>query len=107
MFGEGEKMPTAVIQLNFDFVKEWCKRKDIDYGSSIKDLISNDKVIARIQVEVDTYNKNFGNWERIKLFELTEEVWSVDNKLLTPTFKTKRTEIRKKFSHLYDKMYKS
>ena len=107
VFGEGEKMPTAVIQLNFDFVKEWCKRKDIDYGSSIKDLISNDKVIARIQVEVDTYNKNFGNWERVKLFELTEEVWSVDNKLLTPTFKTKRTEVRKKFSHLYDKMYKS
>jgi len=106
VFGEGEKMPTAIIQLNFDFVKEWCKRKEIDFGSSIEDLISNKKVIARIQREIDEKNNNFGKWERVKLFELTKEIWSVDNNLLTPTFKTKRSEIRKKFNDLYEKMYR-
>ncbi|HIP27408.1 MAG TPA: long-chain fatty acid--CoA ligase, partial [Flavobacteriaceae bacterium] len=106
VFGEGEKMPTAIIQLNFDFVKEWCHRKEIDYGSTIKDLISNSNVIARIQREIDQNNENFGKWEQIKLFELTEDIWSVDNNLLTPTFKTKRTEIRKKFNNLYEKMYR-
>ena len=106
VFGDGEKMPTAIIQLNFDFVKEWCKRKEINYGTSIADLISNKKVLARIQKEVDHKNENFGKWERIKLFELTKEAWTVDNKLLTPTFKTKRNEIRKKYDHLYEKMYR-
>ena len=107
VFGEGEKMPTAVIQLNFDFVKEWCKRKEIDYGESIQDLIANKEVIARIKREVDEKNKIFGKWERIKLFELTKDVWSVDNNLLTPTFKIKRAEIRKKFNDLYEKMYRN
>lgn len=106
VFGEGEKMPTAIIQLNFDFVKEWCKRKEINYGSSDKELISNKRVIARIQKEIDKNNNNFGKWEQIKLFELTKEIWSVDNNLLTPTFKTKRTEIRKKYDSLYEKMYR-
>ena len=106
VFGEGEKMPTAVIQLNFDFVKEWCHRKEITYGETIKELISNKKVIARIQQEIDKTNENFGKWERIKLFELAEDVWSVDNNLLTPTFKTKRNEIRKKYDHLHEKMYR-
>ncbi len=106
VFGEGEKMPTAVIQLNFDFVKEWCHRKEIDYGKTIKDLISNKKVIDRIQREIDKTNQHFGKWERIKLFELAEDVWSVDNNLLTPTFKTKRNEIRKKYHHLHEKMYR-
>ncbi len=107
VFGEGEKMPTAIIQLNFNFVKEWCKRKEINYGDSIKELISNDKVIKRIQKEVDKNNENFGKWEQIKLFELTKETWSVDNNLLTPTFKIKRNQIRKKFDNLYEKMYRS
>lgn len=106
VFGESEKMPTAVIQLNFDFLKEWCLKKGIDSGKSTKDLISNEKVIARIQKEVDHKNKDFGKWEQIKLFELTEDVWSVDNNLLTPTFKTKRAEIRKKYDTLYEKMYR-
>lgn len=107
VFGEGEKMPTAIIQLNFDFVKEWCQRKEINCGSTIKDLINNKQVIARIQKEIDNKNANFGKWEKIKLFELTEDVWTVDNNLLTPTFKTKRTEVRKKYHHLHEKMYRS
>ncbi len=106
VFGEGEKMPTAIIQLNFDFVKEWCKRKEVNYGSTIKELINNKKVINRIQKEVDLKNEKFGKWERIKLFELTEDVWTVDNNLLTPTFKIKRNEIHKKFNDLYEKMYR-
>ena len=37
--------------------------------------------------------------------ELTPEEWTVDNELLTPTFKPKREVILKKYKHLYDKIY--
>jgi len=106
VFGDGEKMPTAIIQPNFVFLKEWCKRKEVDFGTCNEDLICNKKVLARIQKEIDTRNQKFGKWEQIKLFELTAEQWSVDNNLLTPTFKTKRSEIRKKYDALYEKMYR-
>lgn len=105
VLGEGQKMATAIIQLNFDFVKDWCKKKEITCGQSNEDLINNEKVIARIGREIEEKNKKFGKWETIKLFELTPEIWSVENNLLTPTFKTKRNEILKKYSHLYNKMY--
>ena len=36
---------------------------------------------------------------------MTPDVWSVDNELLTPTFKPKREVILKKYKHLYDKIY--
>ena len=47
-------------------------------------------VIDRIQEEVDKCNEQFGKWERIKRFELTPEVWSIDSGHLTPTMKMKR-----------------
>ncbi len=107
VFGEGEKMPTAIIQPNFDFVRNWCERKEIEFSEDNEQLICNPKVIKRIQKEINKKNERFGSWERVKLFELTPEVWSVENKLLTPTFKTKRNEILKKYKHLYEKMYRS
>ena len=106
VFGEGEKMPTAIIQPNFEFIRKWCERKGYESSEDNSELICYEKVIQRIQKEIDAKNEKFGKWERVKRFELTPEVWSVDNKLLTPTFKTKRNEILKKYKHLYEKMYR-
>lgn len=105
VIGEGEKMPAAIIQPNFEFVKEWAKRHLEIAFSSTKELITNQKVIDRIQEEVDKGNDGFGKWEKIKCFELTPDVWSVDNGLLTPTMKPKRDIIIKKYSDLYTKIY--
>ncbi|TDA88194.1 long-chain fatty acid--CoA ligase, partial [Halomonas marinisediminis] len=33
VIGEGEKMPAALIQPNFEFIKEWAKRKNLTIGS--------------------------------------------------------------------------
>jgi long-chain acyl-CoA synthetase len=106
VFGEGEKMPTAIIQPNFEFIRKWCERKGYEISNDNSELICYEKVIERIQKEIDTKNEKFGKWERVKRFELTPEIWTVDNKLLTPTFKTKRNEILKKYKHLYEKMYR-
>ncbi len=102
--GESEKMPTALIQPNFDFIKEWANRNNIQSSNS-KDLVSNEKVIARIQEEVDGCNDNFGKWERIKRFTLTPEEWTVDGGHLTPTMKMKRKIIKEIYNDLYEKMY--
>jgi long-chain acyl-CoA synthetase len=102
--GEGEKMPAAIIQINFEHVKHWGKTINLELDDNFK-MIKNNKVIEKIQDEINTCNDKFGHWEQIKRFELTPDVWSVDNNLLTPTFKPKREEIRKKYKDLYDKIY--
>ncbi|MFY7670897.1 AMP-dependent synthetase/ligase [Tenacibaculum sp. MEBiC06402] len=102
--GEGEKMPTALIQPSFEFIAEWARRNDIDFTDP-KKLTSNEKVIARLQEEVDDCNCNFGKWEQIKRFELTPEEWTVDSGHLTPTMKMKRSVIKEIYKDLYEKMY--
>ena len=101
VIGEGQKMPAALIQVNFEFVNEWAKRK----GHKIDDVSTNKRLIKRIQEEVDHYNQKFGKWEQIKKFEITPDEWTIDDGLLTPTLKMKRKNIRSKYKALYDKIY--
>lgn len=107
VIGDGEKMPAAFIQPNFEFVKEWAKRHNVDVGTTNAEIACNEKVCDRIQEEIDQQNEKFGNWEKIKRFELTPEVWSIDGGELTPTLKLKRKVVREKYSHLYDKIYRN
>lgn len=102
--GEGEKMPAALIQPNFDFVKEWAKRHGIALENN-KDLVKNDQVIARFQEEVDLANEDFAKWEKVKQFRLTPDVWSVDEGHLTPTMKLKRKIVKEKYLDLYNEIY--
>ncbi|MEN9337146.1 MAG: Long-chain-fatty-acid--CoA ligase [Bacteroidota bacterium] len=106
VIGDGEKMPAAFIQPSFDFVREWAKRHHDAIGTTMEEIASNPHVIARIQEEVDKINERFGNWEKIKKFELTPTVWSIDGGELTPTLKLKRKIIKEKYKHLYDKIYR-
>ncbi len=103
--GEGEKMPAALIQPNFDFIKDWATRKNINLGDTTADISENPEVIARIQREVTQCNSNFGKWEQIKTFKLTPDVWSIDAGQLTPTLKMKRKVIKKIYTDLYENLY--
>jgi long-chain acyl-CoA synthetase len=105
VIGDGQKMPAAFIQPNFDFVKEWGTIHGINVGTSNEEIISNEKVIARIQEEIDHLNAKFGNWEKIKRFELTPEVWSIEGGQLTPTLKLKRKIVMEKYIDLFHKIY--
>ena len=107
VIGDGEKMPAAFIQPNFDFVREWAKRHQVNVSDSNEDLVNNAKVIERFQEEVDHANEKFGNWEKIKRFELTPDIWSIEGGHLTPTMKLKRKIVKEKYHHLYDKIYGS
>lgn len=103
--GEGEKMPAAFIQPDFNFVREWAKRKGINIGTSNEDLANNEEVKERFKKVLDSINPQFGHWEQIKRFELTPNIWSIEGGELTPTLKFKRKQIKEKYKDLYDKMY--
>jgi len=105
VIGDGEKMPAAFIQPNFEFIQEWAKRKHIDVGNTNEEMIKKPEVIARIQEDVDFYNQKFGNWEKVKKFELTPDVWSIEGDQLTPTMKLKRRNIKATYKILYNKIY--
>lgn len=102
--GEGEKMPAALIQPNFEFLYEWAERHKITFGEN-SDIILNERVISRIQEEVDLANEEFAKWEKVKQFRLTPDVWSVDDGHLTPTMKLRRKIVKEKYLALYNSIY--
>ena len=105
VIGDGQKMPAAFIQPSFEFLKEWANIHGIDVGKSNEEIISNKKVIDRIQEEIDSLNEKFGNWEKIKRFELTPDLWSIEGGQLTPTLKLKRKIVMEKYTYLFHKIY--
>ncbi len=106
VIGEGEKMPAALIQPSFDFLKDWAALKGYNIGTTNAEIASNPKVIERIGEEIALGNKEFGSWEQIKRFELTPDVWSIEEEHLTPTMKLKRKVILAKYQDLYNKIYR-
>jgi long-chain acyl-CoA synthetase len=105
VIGDGEKMPAAFIQPNFEFILEWAKIHNVDLGKTKQQQISNPKLLERIQKEVNTHNTKFGKWEQIKRFELTSDIWNIEDGHLTPTMKMKRKVIKEKYLDLYNKIY--
>lgn len=104
--GEGEKMPAAIVQPNFEYIAEWCEKEELNLGETNEEIITSEVLINKIQEEVNECNSHFGKWEQIKRFELTPDVWSIDGGHLTPTMKMKRSVIKKIYQDLYDKIYR-
>ncbi len=104
--GEGQKMPCAIIQPNFDYVREFIKRNDLPFENPTNEEIANAPSLkSLIEEQIKVVNKQFGKWEQVKKFELTPDVWTIEDGLLTPTLKHKRKNIQEKYQDLYDKMY--
>ncbi len=102
--GEGEKMPAAIIQPNFDHIFEWAKKNNITVGEN-SDIVHNEKIMERIQEEVTQANESFAKWEKIKQFRLTPDVWSIEGGHLTPTMKLRRKIVKEKYIDLYNDIY--
>jgi long-chain acyl-CoA synthetase len=105
VIGENQKMPAALIQLDFEFIKEWIERKKLDIEATPEAICASELIIDRIQKEVDKSNQGFGKWEQIKRFELTPEVWCIEGGHLTPTMKMKRSVIFELYKELAAKIY--
>jgi long-chain acyl-CoA synthetase len=106
VIGADQKMPAAFIQPSFDFVKDWAKLHNVKLGSSNEEIIANQEVIDRIGQEINRLNEKFGNWEKIKCFELTPDLWTIADGHLTPTMKLKRKVVMEKYINLFHKIYK-
>jgi len=104
--GEGEKMPAALIQPNFEFIKEWAQRKLNKSFTSNEALVQDPAVMSRLQEEVDAANEQFAKWEKVKQFRLTPDIWSIDAGHVTPTLKLKRKVIKQKYMDLYEDIYR-
>ena len=102
--GEGQKFAAAIISPNFEFLKSWCANHDVVYTSPAE-MVKDKTIIARFKREIDTFNKEFGDTEQIKKFELVPETWGMENGFLTPTLKVKRGVVADRYKETIAKLF--
>jgi long-chain acyl-CoA synthetase len=68
---------------------------------------SKSDLIFSLNKTLKIVNGKLESHERLHNFVIVKEVWSVENKLLTPTMKIKRNAIEKLYSSNYESWYSS
>ena len=102
--GEGQKFAAAIIAPDFDMLKDWCVRHDV-VASTREEMLASKTVQERYQKVIDKYNATLGNHEQVKRFRLVPEVWSTENRFLTPTLKIKRNNITAFYKKEIDELF--
>jgi long-chain acyl-CoA synthetase len=106
VIGENERFPAALILPNFPAIAAWCARSQIAFTNNAE-MIQDQRIIDKIQSVIDNFNKDFGNWEQIKKFELLTDDWSIDGGELTPKLSLRRKVILQKYKDQVEKIYKN
>jgi len=87
-------------------IEKWAKENNVEF-SSYDELCKNEKVNAFLLNEVKTHGKSGGlfGFEIPTKIHVSADLFSVDNDLLTPTFKLKRNEAKNFFIKQIKDMY--
>jgi long-chain acyl-CoA synthetase len=89
-----------------DVIKHWALSKGFS-GKSVAELVMDDSFRAAIQKALQEHGKanDLKGFECLKSVYLDMTPFSVDNGLLTPTFKLKRHDAKKYYKTQIDQMY--
>ena len=102
--GDDKKFVSALIVPTFTAIEAWAQRNNLTFKSR-EEIIKSQEVKDLIQRDVDRLNTDFGNWEKIKKFELMADEWTIDGGELTPTLKPRRKVVNEKYKDIIAGMY--
>jgi long-chain acyl-CoA synthetase len=103
VIGDKRKFLSAVISLDPDTIPEYAKNNNISF-KTLDDLMVNQEIISLIEAQVEEKNINFASFESIKKIIIVHES-TIENGLLTPTLKLKKSLILDKYKEEIDAMY--
>ena len=104
VFGENHKYPSAIIIPDFNALKEFCKEKKLKLNTR-EAMLADEQVIAALRKEVAAVNEKLAPHEQIKKEQFVDDVWGLDNGMLSQTLKLKRANITKKYAAQMEKAY--
>ncbi|CAF5147227.1 unnamed protein product, partial [Rotaria sp. Silwood1] len=103
-----ENYLVAIVILNDDYVKQWAKNE----GYNVETILSSELNAKLKQIVLDDMiregkKRGLMSYEQVKAIEFIKESFTIENGLLTPTFKSRRYAIEKKYKELFQKIYKA
>ena len=102
--GENQKFAAALIVPDFEHLRNWCKIKEVPWTNATE-MIAEKVIKDRFKREIDCFNKQFGDTEKIRKFELINHEWTIDSGEITANLKLKRSLIHKRYAESIERLF--
>jgi long-chain acyl-CoA synthetase len=104
VIGENQKFASAIISPNFAYISKWAEEQGFKFSDN-SEMIADKRVMDVIQKEVNRFNEQLGQVERIKRFKLVPDAWTPQTGEVSPTLKLKRRVIAEKYASLITEIF--
>lgn len=104
LFGDKHKYVTALIVPAFLELEQWARAKGVS-AASRAELITRPEVEQLYRELLDEVGKSFSHPEQVRRFALTDHELTIAEGTLTPSLKTKRSLVEKRYAPLIEALY--
>jgi long-chain acyl-CoA synthetase len=104
VIGENQKFASAIISPNFAYISNWASEQGFSFSSN-EEMITDSRVMKVFQQEVNKFNEQLGQVERIKRFKLVPDSWTPQTGEVSPTLKLKRRVISERYAGLINEIF--
>jgi len=102
--GNAKMYVTALIVPDITELRYMAQINGIEITND-KELITNHKLLKKIEEDLNEAQKNLSSYEKIRKFTLLGKPFTIEDGELTPTMKIKRKYVEEKYKQVIDKMY--
>jgi long-chain acyl-CoA synthetase len=106
VYGDNRPYNVALLVANVNAVKDWARQNGTSLPSDPKQVLDDARVRDLFKREVAKFGEKFKGFESVQDFALTDEDFTTENGMLTPSLKLKRRTALDKYKSLLDALYK-
>lgn len=103
VFGEAHPYLVALVVLNAEVWQHIAQ--EIGIRADMPEALTDSRVEAKVLRRIARNLRGFPGYAKVNRVLLLREPWSVDNGLMTPTLKIKRSEIAQQFAEQIRALY--
>ncbi len=104
VIGDKRKYVTAIIVPAIEAVKEYARKKKIQYRN-LEDLVRNSEIRRLIEQRIEAMQEGLASFEKIKKFTLLPREFTMESGELTNTLKIRRPVINSRYASEIEAMY--
>jgi long-chain acyl-CoA synthetase len=101
--GEGRPYCVALVIPDRGAVDAWARRRGVKNAGPLE---QDTRVHELIWGEVERINRELPSWERVKKIAVVSAEFTVENGLLTPTFKVRKAAVLDRFKEQVERLYR-
>ncbi|HBZ38800.1 MAG TPA: long-chain fatty acid--CoA ligase [Balneola sp.] len=103
--GEAQNFMAGLIVPDFEVLAKYAKDNGLDYKDN-EVLISHPEIVEIFKKEIRTFSKDLASHEKIRVFRLLPNEFTVETGEITPTMKVKRRVIAEKYADQISSIFK-